>query len=162
MPSIQNHIPFSFVLASTDSAFGAAKNLFLEYAAALGIDLCFQNFNRELEEITIQYNQPVGGLILLTTGPEYIGCVGIRRLENQVAELKRMYIKPQFRKLGLGKILLDRAMDLAKDLGYHKIRLDTLVSLTAAVHLYEKAGFKRIEAYYTNPGQEVLYYEKDI
>jgi len=153
---------FVFVRAKTTDQFVAARNLFVEYAEGLTIDLCFQNFEKELDEIPVQYNEPAGGLILIRHKHGYMGCAGIRKLEDTIAELKRMYIQPRYRGSGLGRILLGRAVDLARELGYSKIRLDTLRTMDAAVNLYRKSGFTGIDPYYFNPSPEVLYFEKEI
>lgn len=152
---------YSFKLVDDVEGFFKAKQIFLEYAESLQIDLCFQNFENELTEINIQYSKPSGGLFLIIdneTG-ESIGCVGIRKFKNRIAELKRMYIKDSCRNKGLGKELLNRAIELAGDLGYEKIYLDTLDSMKTAISLYKKKGFIEIEPYRYNPYENVKYFE---
>jgi putative acetyltransferase len=161
MNTDENYI---FKLISEDEDFGKAKNLFIEYANSLDFDLHFQNFNKELEEINIQYNKPDGGLILIIdalTGGE-VGCAGIRKSEEKVAELKRMFIRPEHRNKGLGNELMRKAIELATDLGYDKIRLDTLDTMKSAIALYEKFGFKQTGAYTYNPHDNVRFYELKI
>jgi len=152
---------YIFKLIDDDNGFIKARNLFIEYSNSLDFDLHFQNFEKELKEIDIQYNKPYGGIILVTdriTGEE-IGCVGIRKFEDRVAELKRMFVKDTYRNKGLGKVLLDKAIELSRSLGYEKIRLDTLDTMKPAIALYEKFGFKQTGAYRYNPFDNVRYYE---
>ena len=161
MNHFQNYI---FKLIDSDDDFQKARKLFIEYADSLDFDLHFQNFKTELDEISIQYNKPDGGLILIldnSSGDE-IGCVGIRKFEEKVAELKRMFIKGRHRNKGLGSELLRRAIALSKGLGYLKIRLDTLESMKSAMALYEKFGFEQTGAYRYNPFDNVRYYELQI
>lgn len=152
---------YIFKLITIDEDFRKARNLFVEYADSLNFDLHFQNFNKELEDIHIQYNKPDGGLILIidTLTGEEVGCIGIRKFEEKVAELKRMFIKESHRNKGLGSELLRRAVQLSRDLGYESIRLDTLDTMTSAISLYEKFGFKQTGAYRYNPHDNVRYYE---
>jgi putative acetyltransferase len=155
---------YIFKLIDDENGFNKARNLFIEYANSLDFDLHFQNFENELKEIDIQYNKPHGGLILIVDGQtdEEIGCVGIRKSEEQVAELKRMFIKDAHRNKGLGKELLSRSIELSKSLGYEKIRLDTLDTMKQAIALYEKFGFRQTGAYRYNPFDNVRYYELQI
>jgi GNAT superfamily N-acetyltransferase len=152
---------YIFKLITEDEDFQKARNLFIQYARSLDFDLHFQNFDKELQEIDIQYNKPFGGLILIidTQSGEEVGCVGIRKFEAKVAELKRMFIQESHRDKGLGGELLRRAIQLSKDLGYEKIRLDTLDTMKPAIALYEKFGFKQTGAYRYNPHDNVRYYE---
>lgn len=152
---------YIFKLITEEEDFEKARNLFLEYANSLDFDLHFQNFIKELEEINIQYNKPDGGLILIIDrlSGEEIGCVGIRKFEDKVAELKRMFIKESHRNKGLGAELLRRAIQLSKDLDYENIRLDTLDTMKPAIALYEKFGFKQTGAYRYNPFDNVKFYE---
>lgn len=154
----ENYI-FKLIEAAED--FRKARNLFIEYANSLDFDLHFQNFDKELGEIDIQYNKPSGGLILILhrqTGEE-VGCAGIRKSEEKIAELKRMFIRLEHRNKGLGNELMRKAIELAKDLGYENIRLDTLDTMKSAIALYEKFGFKQTGAYRYNPHDNVRFYE---
>lgn len=155
---------YIFKLINEDEDFQKARNLFIEYANSLDFNLHFQNFDKELKEIDIQYNKPHGGLILIidSLSGEEVGCVGIRKFEEKLAELKRMFIKESYRNKGLGGELLQRAIELSRDLGYEKIRLDTLDTMKAAIVLYEKSGFKQTDAYRYNPHENVKYYEFQI
>jgi putative acetyltransferase len=155
---------YRFKLAKNEESFSQAKQLFIEYANSLDFDLSFQDFEKELDEIEIQYNNPFGGLILVIDNKsgEEIGCAGIRKSEDKIAELKRMFIKESHRNKGLGDGLMRRAIQLSKDLGYEKIRLDTLDTMKPAMALYEKFGFKETGAYRYNPFKNVKYFELDI
>jgi GNAT superfamily N-acetyltransferase len=106
------------------------------------------------------YGEPGGGIILCKTNDEYVGCVGIRRINSDTAELKRMFIKPAWQKQGIGKTLLVKAVELARELNYTTIRLDTLNYMKPAIKLYKGCGFYEIPAYYHNPNATAVYLEK--
>jgi ribosomal protein S18 acetylase RimI-like enzyme len=146
-------------LAQTFQDYQLAKDLFQEYAQSLAIDLCFQNFAEELAQIAEQYNLKDGGIILLKLANEAIACAGLRRIDAQTAELKRMYIRAGFRGQGLGKTLLSEIIKLAQSLDYQYIRLDTLPSMLEAIQLYRALGFYEIEAYRPNPIAGAIYME---
>ena len=148
------------VIAESDQHFDEGKTLFQEYAASLDIDLAFQGFTKELETVRAQYGPPAGALVLVYVGEQVAGCAGVRKQGPEIAELKRMYIKPEFRGYRIGRMLLERSVSVAVDLGYKKIRLDTLASMTAARKLYEAFGFEIIPAYYPNPHADAIYMEK--
>ena len=150
------------VLANSPAEFEIAKALFLEYANTLEFDLCFQNFDTEMKKISVQYNYPEGGILLVKTNNNYAGCVGVRKFKGTIAELKRMYIQPEFRGKGYGKILLNEAIRLSANLGYDHLRLDTIKTMKAAIRLYEETGFIKIDAYRHNPIEGVMYYELDL
>ena len=152
---------YKFIHANDNKRLANAKELFIEYTASLDFDLSFQNFREELSELNSMYQKPYGGIILIKemeTG-NFIGCAGIRRFENQIAEIKRMYIKREHRNKGLGARLLDLAIELAKELGYKKIRLDTVESMKPAIKIYRSRGFKQIEPYRFNPNENTFYFE---
>lgn len=125
-----------FITANSQNEFKLAKSLFQQYANSLSFNLCFQDFENELNQLSIQYNKPTGALILAYQDETAIGCVGVRYLEKEMAELKRMFVLPEFRKLNSGHRLLEEALKSAKELGYNKIRLDTLQDMVAARALY--------------------------
>ena len=158
----ENIETYKFILAKEEKDFQNAKT-FRQYAKSLNFDLCFQNFENEIKNIQTQYNLPTGRLILvLDKNNRAIGCVGIRKFENKIAELKRMYLKKNYRNQNLGKKLLQLALDEAKNLGYKKIRLDTIATMEAAIHLYRKTGFKEIPSYRHNPIEDVKYFEYEL
>ena len=146
----------------TDAEYAAATALFSEYAVWLSIDLSFQRFEEELQELKSMYATPFGGIVLCKKHDEYVGCVAIRRQENDTAELKRMYVQPAQQHKGIGGALLQEAIMLAIECGYKKIRLDTLEYMEPAMTLYKKNGFVQIPAYYYNPQQTAVFFEKNI
>nr|WP_295922121.1 GNAT family N-acetyltransferase [uncultured Dyadobacter sp.] len=150
----------SIIIAHSDADFEAGKSLFTEYANSLTIDLAFQRFADELQTIRVQYGPPSGALLLAEVGGQVVGCAGVRRQAPDIAELKRMYVQPGYRGYKLGKLLLERSLSVAADLGYQKIRLDTLAGMTGARRLYEHFGFEVIPAYYPNPHEDAIYMEK--
>jgi putative acetyltransferase len=141
----------SYLTATTNQDFNIAAELFKQYAEWLNIDLSFQHFDEELGLLETMYAAPYGGIVLCKLENEFIGCVGIRRIDDDTAELKRMFIQPAYQKRGTGKILLDKAIELAERLSYKTIRLDTLNYMAAAINLYKRRGFYEISAYYYNP-----------
>jgi ribosomal protein S18 acetylase RimI-like enzyme len=158
--TIQDDILFK--IARTNEEFSQARELFNEYADSLDTDLCFQNFTNELETIDKQYNEPKGALLLAYKNNIAVGCVGIRELDEDAAELKRMYVQPAFRKYKIGRKLLELAIQTAKELNYKKIKLDTLPSMVQAQNLYHSFGFYEIPSYRFNPVQGTAYMEKKL
>lgn len=140
--------------------YKVAADLFKEYAAQIGHDLAFQNFNEELQKIESHYSPP-GGAIFIAYNEERmpLGCFAIRKFDSGICELKRMYLKKEARGLGIGKQLLRKAIEVGRDLGYQKMRLDTLPAMDSAIKLYEKTGFYKIEPYRFNPIEGALFYE---
>lgn len=151
---------FDYITVTSDQEYREAAKLFVEYAQWLGIDLSFQNFEEELLSLKEMYKQPLGTIILCKKSNEYIGSVGLRPNENDIAELKRMYVKPAFQKLKIGQSLLHLSTEFARAAGYKKIRLDTLNHMTPAMNLYLKNGFYTIPPYYFNPEKNAVYFEK--
>lgn len=153
---------FRLTRAETAEEFAAARALFEEYAAALGVDLCFQNFGRELDNLPSEYGPPGGRLLLASLGGEHVGCAGVRKLGDGVCEMKRLYVRPRARGAGLGRVLAAEIVEAARELGYDSMRLDTLPSMKEAVPLYRSLGFKETEAYRYNPVEGTLYMELDL
>jgi putative acetyltransferase len=135
------------------------RELFREYADATGLDLCFQKFDQELAELPGRYAPPAGRLFLAMPGNQAAGCVALRKWEAGVCELKRLYVRSQFRGQGLGRQLAEAVINSAREIGYLRLRLDTLASMTAAIRLYESFGFQRIAPYYENPISDAVYLE---
>jgi putative acetyltransferase len=148
--------------ATLPEDFEMAKTLFNEYAQWLNIDLGFQDFNKELAALTSMYSRPKGVLFIVHNNDEPIACVGVRPIDENIAELKRMYVRPAYRGVGIAQDLLDASLGFAKDAGYDAIRLDTLDTMHPAMNLYEKNGFVKIPAYYFNPEENAVYYEKGL
>ncbi|KAA3639919.1 MAG: GNAT family N-acetyltransferase [Bacteroidetes bacterium] len=152
-----------FKTAKSDQDFEIGKNLFQAYAKALGIDLAFQNFESELNNLRAQYHEPDGILfIIFSQENRPIGCVGIRKLDNNICELKRMYLEAPFRGTGIGKQMMEESIKAARKLGYEKIRLDTLATMKPAINLYKKYDFYEIESYRFNPIDGAIYFEKEL
>lgn len=145
--------------AETNDDFEQARSLFEEYAASLGIDLGFQHFDEELSNLPAQYSLPNGVLLLAFSKDRTAGCVALRKLDRGVCEMKRLYVKPQFRSLKIGRLLAEKIVEEARKLGYNRIRLDTLPSMTQAQSLYKSLGFREIAPYRFNPVEGTVFME---
>jgi GNAT superfamily N-acetyltransferase len=150
------------IAASSSADYADAAVLFQEYAEWLGIDLSFQGFHDELMDISDMYAPPKGSCWLAYVEKCAIGCIALRPINNQIGELKRMYIKPDHQQQGIGQQLLDAAIQFAWEQGYHSLRLDTLKNMVPAMKLYKKNGFVEIPAYYYNPHPDAIYFEKQL
>jgi putative acetyltransferase len=149
-----------FVQVQSESQLEQVRQLFLEYARSLGFSLCFQNFDQELANLPGDYSPPHGKLLLAEFEGELAGCVALHKLENEICEMKRLYLRPQFRGKGLGRALATRIIAEARDLGYSRLRLDTVESaMQDAVAMYLKLGFRKIDPYCENPMPSALYME---
>ena len=135
---------------------GTVKQLFLEYAGSLGFDLCFQGFEGELASLPGEYSEPEGTLILAKRGGEACGCVGLRKLDGETCEMKRLYVRQGLRGLGIGRELVSRILSAARAKGYRRMRLDTLPSMASAIALYRSFGFYEIPPYVHNPVQGAI------
>ena len=151
-----------YIIVTKEEEYKAVAVLFKEYADWLNIDLGFQKFSEELQQLKIMYGPPYGGIILVKNENDFIGCIAIRKIDIVTAELKRMYVRATYQGLGIGKKLLDEAIILAKKSGYEKMRLDTLSNMTPAINLYKQNGFYEIPAYYHNPEKTAVYFEKKL
>ena len=133
----------------------AARELFLEYAASLNIDLCFQNFDAELAALPGEYAAPGGALLLVRIKDQFAGCGALRALPEadyaDACEMKRLFVRPAFRRFGLGRLLAQQLMDRAAQAGYSNLLLDTLDEMEAAREMYASLGFEEIPPYYFNP-----------
>ncbi len=151
-----------FVLVQVESPAQVvqARELFLEYAQSLGFSLCFQNFDKELASLPGDYAPPEGRLLLAEYQDQLAGCVALHKLEDDICEMKRLYLRPQFRGKGLGRVLADRIIAEARQIGYHRMRLDTVEPVMKdAVAMYRRIGFREIAPYCANPIAGALYME---
>jgi GNAT superfamily N-acetyltransferase len=138
------------------------RALFVEYAESLDFDLDFQNFKDELAQLPGEYAPPEGCLIIAFIQGEPAGCVGLRKLEKNVCEMKRLYVRPRYRAMGVGKVLAESIIREAGNRGYKHMRLDTVPSMKKARGLYLSMGFKRIDPYCYNPIQGATFMEKKL
>ena len=143
----------SFLIAPARSATEliSAAALFRAYAASLPVDLAPQGFSQELDSLPGVYGPPGGELLLAKRGDHVLGCIALKQLEPGIAEIKRLFVRPQARKLGVGKALVTAAIQAATELGYREIKLDTLPEMKAAIALYEGFGFSPIPPYGSHP-----------
>ncbi|QDG76960.1 GNAT family N-acetyltransferase [Labrenzia sp. PHM005] len=137
------------------------KGLFRAYVDWLGIDLSYQGFEEELASLPGKYAAPNGALLLAKNDKgESLGCVGLRPFgEAGSCEMKRLYVVPEARGLGVGAGLVQRIMKLARNAGYTDMKLDTLPTMTGAIKLYKQAGFEEIPAYYETPIRETVFFQ---
>lgn len=135
------------------------RELFREYAGSIEVDLCFQSFEQELAELPGKYAPPVGRLLLAEVDHQPAGCVALRPIETSTAEMKRLYVRPAFRGQRIGRALANGIITAATEIGYERMRLDTLATMTEAIGLYESLGFQRIPAYYHNPSTLAVFFE---
>jgi len=149
----------TIVEARSAEQVGQARRLFQEYAASLDTDLCFPGFEAELVRLPGEYSPPKGELLLALWDGQPVGCVALRPLDQLVCEMKRLYVQPEARAHGIGRRLVQRIVDVGKALGYRSMRLDSLPSMTAAIPLYRRFGFRDVPPYRHNPVAGTLYLE---
>ena len=148
--------------AVTPEQIVEARTLFREYERSLGIDLCFQGFEQELAGLPGAYAPPRGRLLLAVDGGAPAGCVALRPLGDAVCEMKRLYVRPQYRGRRAGRRLAERVIAEAQAIGYARVRLDTLPSMKEALALYRALGFVEIAPYYANPVPGARFLELDL
>ena len=149
----------NIIQANSPEHIKIVADLFREYQQFLDTDLCFQGFEKELSNLPGKYAPPQGAILLAEHKSEIIGCVAVRSIDNVMCEMKRLYVKPPVQGISAGRLLAEAIILKAKELGYKKMRLDTLKRLDKAIGLYRKLGFVEIEPYYANPLDEVVYWE---
>jgi GNAT superfamily N-acetyltransferase len=153
----------TLISANTHDQIETIRTLFIEYQQWLNFSLCFQGFDKELAELPGKYSEPNGRLYLAEYTGKIAGCIALRPMdENGICEMKRLFVREEFRGKGIGKLLAERVLDDAGIIGYHTMRLDTLQRMETARALYKKLGFTIIPAYYHNPMDEVVYLEKKL
>ena len=151
--------------ARTEDDYRIARTVFLEYAESLGFSLAYQEFDRELEELTTRYAPPNGALLIARIGDEVAGVVALRRMTPEIGEMKRLYVRPAFRGRrddgpSIGRALAEAIVQSARALGYRRVRLDTVASrMESAMRLYGTMGFVRIAPYYESPIADTVFME---
>ena len=149
--------------AETTEQIEDTRKLFREYETWFGLKLCFQNFDEEVANLPDKYAKPDGRLFLALVDGKLAGCIALRKLEDGICEMKRLFVKEGFRGQKVGIALIEKLIEEAKIIGYDKIRLDTYPpKMQKAVGLYESYGFYEISPYYDNPYRETLFMEKDL
>jgi ribosomal protein S18 acetylase RimI-like enzyme len=136
------------------------REIFSEYAASLGVDLSFQDFEAELANLPGKYVAPRGGILLAFEADQLLACAALRPLDDTTAEMKRLYVRPAGRGQQLGRRLAEQICDIARDAGYLRIRLDTMPDMKAALQLYASLGFEAIPAYVFNPVQGTQFLQR--
>ena len=140
-----------------------ARELFLEYEQSLGVKLCFQNFEEELAGLPGHYAPPDGRLLLAEYDGQLAGCVALHLWESGVCEMKRLYLRPSFRGKGLGRVIAEKIIAEARNIGYRQMRLDTIEPIMKdAVEMYRKLGFREIAPYRPNPIAGAMYMELQL
>jgi len=149
--------------ATSEEEIQQARELFEEYSASLGLDLCFQNFAKELAELPGDYAPPDGRLWLVAENDEIAGCIALRKIGPGIGEMKRLYVRPKFRRRRLGRALTETLLAEARAIGYQRVRLDTLPGkMDQAIAMYRSLGFKNIEPYYNNPVKGAAFMELEL
>jgi putative acetyltransferase len=154
---------FNIVQAGAPDQIAQARELFLEYAQSLGFSLCFQNFDQELAALPGEYAPPDGRLLLAEQAGKLAGCVALHKIEPAICEMKRLYVRPEFRGKSLGRALAERIIAEARRIGYQRMRLDTVEPVMKdAVAMYRKLGFREISPYCSNPMAGAMYMELQL
>ena len=155
-----------FIVPKTPQELNALRGLFQEYANALQIDLCFQGFEAELAGLPGEYAAPRGAVLMAMTNEELAGCCALRPLDSvdypNACEMKRLYVRPRFRRHGVGRQLVEAILDCAQVAGYACVLLDTLNEMESARALYQDLGFEEIEPYYHNPIEGAHYLKVNL
>jgi putative acetyltransferase len=163
-PSLSSTVNrLTFTRADSPPQIAQARELFLEYAQSLGFSLCFQNFDKELTTLPGDYAPPRGRLLLAEYEGQPAGCVALHPLQSEICEMKRLYLRPGFRGKGLGRALAERIIAEARQIGYRRMRLDTVEPfMKDAVAMYRKLGFREIAPYCKNPVSGAMYMELEL
>jgi ribosomal protein S18 acetylase RimI-like enzyme len=150
------------VEASSKADYAIGRAMFEEYARAIDVDLCFQDFAAELDRLSVMYAPPAGALLLAKAGSAVAGCVGLRKFRDDISEMKRLYVRPDFRGRHLGRRMAEEIAQRARELGYRTLVLDTLGTMEAAQRLYASMGFTPATSYYVNPLPNVKYFSLNL
>lgn len=154
--------PVHLVPAHSSEQLNEVRALFREFAAEIHVDLCFQGFERELVALPGDYAPPAGRLFLARGESAGIGCVALRRIDDQTCETKRLFVRPAWRGRGVGRMLTEAVIAAAREIGYARVRLDTLDTMTAAVALYRSLGFVDTRPYRYNPLRGATFLELEL
>jgi ribosomal protein S18 acetylase RimI-like enzyme len=150
----------NIIIASTQEHYKLTAGLFMEYAESLGFELCFQGFDKELASLPGKYASPDGCILLAYENDFPAGCIALRKYQDDICEMKRLYVKPEFRKHGTGKKLAEMIIEIAREKGYTKMILDTICIMKPAINLYQQLGFYKTNPYYHNPIEGACFFEK--
>lgn len=155
-----------FITPQSPEELAETRSLFEEYATGLGVDLCFQDFEREVSSLPGKYKEPEGALLLAKYDSKFAGCCALRPLKvpdhPHAAEMKRLYVRPEFRGKGIAKGLVMRVLKKAKGAGCSCVLLDTLKTMEEAQSLYKRLGFQEIPPYYDNPLEGAKYLKLEL
>ena len=151
-----------FELVASEPLLSQARELFREYQLSLGIDLDFQNFEQELANLPDKYSPPQGRLYLAFSDGELAGCIALRPFQGDQCEMKRLYVRPQYRGRAFGSLLAAKIIADAREIGYRQMLLDTLPAMASAQHLYLSLGFREVPPYCFNPVDGTLYMALDL
>lgn len=149
-------------LVEKDRDVASARELFTEYADSLDFDLDFQGFDEEFANLLGEYAPPKGCLLLAEYKGQPAGCVAVRGLSEDICEMKRLYVRPEFRGLGIGRALAEAVIAQGRNIGYTRIRLDTAPSMQAARTLYRSLGFRQMSPYRYNPIEGAIFMELEL
>lgn len=156
-------MPMKLVQAVSQEQIEAARDLIIEYAKWLEFDLAYQGFEQELSDLPGKYAPPKGALLLAFVNEQPAGVIAMRPLDGSTCEMKRLYVRPHARGLGVGRILIEKILSAARLSGYATMRLDTVAGkMESAIDLYRKFGFREIEPYYNSPVEHTTYFEKQL
>jgi len=151
------------IQAETPAQIEDIRRLFREYEAWLDVDLCFQSFEEELKNLPGKYASPTGRLFLAFADEKIAGCIALRKIDDETCEMKRLFVREDFRGSGVGKKLIEKLIAEAQEIGYKQLLLDTLPDkMPKAVALYRIYGFRKIAPYYDNPHKETLFMKKSL
>jgi GNAT superfamily N-acetyltransferase len=151
------------VPAESPGQIAQVRELFLEYEQSLGVKLCFQNFEQEIAGLPGHYAPPDGRLLLAEYKEQLAGCVALHQWQGEICEMKRLYLRPSFRGKGLGRMIAEKIVAEARNIGYRRMRLDTIEPIMKdAVEMYRKLGFREIASYRPNPIAGAMYMELEL
>jgi ribosomal protein S18 acetylase RimI-like enzyme len=142
---------------TTSGQLAIVRELLVEYAHSLNVSLCFENLDKELAELPGPYAPPSGRLLLAVEGERVAGCGALKKVDEQISEMKRLFLRPEFRGKGVGRAMTLRLLDEARSIGYKSLRLDTLPSMKEAIALYRSLGFQEISPFRPLPAPGTLF-----